>query len=186
MTEQLVNTSGKKYVIEAALGAAQAALLFVPITFLADIISWIDDRLICTLLVIILSASFYGTALVSASKRQFMLKWLLSVPVTIVLWHYFIQTNFSIRSLNWIFPGYGSPSAGGKFASTFLLFLQFGCCFITWGIALAFSRVKGRKCQNCIEILQKAVCSIICIGIVITVVVLESVFPPYASLSLWG
>lgn len=187
MNDDLITNSKRKYIGEIILGAVQAAVLFLPMTFLVDIVSWKDDQYIYTFLIIGISALFYGIALVSRSMGQFVLKWLLSLPVSATLWYYFVQTHFSIRSLNWVFPDYGKQSAGGAFASAFFMVVQFGSCFLTWCIACFYSgRSKDGRKSPFLDILQKAVCSSICIGIAVIVVVLERTFPSYYSLSIWG
>ncbi|MGN0597158.1 MAG: hypothetical protein ACI4J1_07510 [Ruminiclostridium sp.] len=149
------------------------ALFFVPAVFLSDIIFWKTDWLV--LVYVAFMAALYGFALISKSRLQALFKWLASLPFAYLAFQYFWSTKYALRSLNWVFPGYGKQSAGGAFASMGITVLFGILCIAAFVIALFmkprnFSRFK--KIQLCL-------CTAAAVCIVIVTLTLEKQFPPY-------
>ena len=42
-------------------------------------------------------------------------KWLLSLPISYLIFQYFWKTNYAVRALNWVFNDYGEQSEAGNF-----------------------------------------------------------------------
>lgn len=119
-------------------------------------------------------------AVYSETVRSSVFKFILSVPITVLFWRIQIEMQFSIRSLNWIFPGYGKPSAGGSFAKfillcslTFFIFVGIIC-----GVILSGRKIPNHN-QKILFLIQNSVVSIICIGIVAGIAVLNNIMPMY-------
>ena len=113
--------------------------------------------------------------LLSENRKEVLAKWLLSVPLSNLLLQYFWNTNYAVRALNWVYPGYGMQSAGGRFAGSMLLLIQTVLCGI--GLIAAFSRPQKAD--------RKAAAIRLCIGggctlaVIAAVLLLETQFPPY-------
>ncbi len=176
----------ENYVFEIVCGAIQTATLFFPVSFLINVLSWKDmDILVFGGMGI--AALLYGVALFSRTLGQAMLKWLISLPITVLYWIYFINTHFYVRSLNWVFPDYGQQSAGGSFASSFLLFLLAGLCFLTGLTGIVASCVpKKEKVWRRFGIIRHVVAFAACAVVVVTAIALERIFPSYASIFYAG
>lgn len=152
------------------------ALFFVPAIFLSDIIFWKTDWL--GFAYIAFMAALYGLALISKSKLLALFKWLASLPFAYLVFEYFWNTKYALRSLNWVFPGYGKQSAGGAFASMGLT-VMFGVLCIA-----AFVKALFIKPRNYIlfEKIQLCVCTAAAVCIVIITLFLEKQFPPYTTI----
>lgn len=149
------------------------SVFFVPAVYLASIISWKTDFLEFAYLVF--AAVLYGVTLISKSKRGFLYKWLLSLPLSYLCFQYFWRTNYALRSLNWVFPGYGEQSAGGGFAVAVLM-VSFGFfCLVSMLIALFVKIPKFELFKK----IQVCLCGIFGAVTVIVVVLLEQSFPAY-------
>lgn len=163
--------------IKVILCAVLLSVFFVPTIFLANIISWKTD--ILEFVFLALMAGLFGTALISESKKVFFLKWILSIPLSYLCLQYFWQTDYAVRSFNWIFS-YTQQSVGGKFAGGFLIVVFCILCFISWIIAL---NIKLKPSQwKWFEKIQLCLCSILGVAIVVVVILLEQQFPAYSQL----
>jgi hypothetical protein len=163
----------KLKIVNTIICSATMASVIVSAIFLSEIISISNYLSVFPYLVLV--AIIYAIMLLSESKKNILLKWLISLPFSYLCISYFWRTNYSIRALNWMIPGYGKQSAGGNFANfvtiIFLLFLCLG------GILFAscMSSVKMKpyiKKQSLVGILIQIV-------IVIVVIYLETLFPSY-------
>lgn len=157
------------------LCAALAAVFFVPTLFLEDILAWKSDLL--PILYQIIMACLYGFILTSPSKKIFFLKWAGSLFFSWPCFEFFWQTDFSVRSLNWVFPNYGFQTAGGAFAGTFNMGVFTFFSLIGWVIALSCSSADNNK----LEKIQMRLGGVLGAVIVLVVLELEQGFPPYAS-----
>ena len=150
------------------------ALFFVPAVFLSDIIFWETDWLV--LVYVVFMAALYGFALISKSRLQALFKWLASLPFAYLAFQYFWSTKYALRSLNWVFPGYGKQSAGGAFASMGIMVLFGILCVAAFVIALF---IKPRNYSR-FEKIQLCVCTAAAVCIVIVTLLLEKQFPSYS------
>lgn len=164
----------KKEILTDIISAAEISVIFTSAVFFIDIIS---NRygLLASFVFIAFAAVLYGTALISRSKRSWLIKWAVSIPFSFLVLLYFRITDYSVRSLNWVFPEYGTSSAGGMLASSFLLMIFLAACLIS-GLAALFIKISdsGR--------LRKVLFIIISAFAVITVcvvLILERQFPSY-------
>lgn len=158
------------------LCSAVMSVFYVPTLFLEDIISWKTDKLV--FVYIGFMAVLYGAMLISGSKTEFVLKWVFSLPLSFLVLNYFWKTKFAIRSLNWVFPGYGRQSAGGGFAWMVVMFFFTAFC----GIALFIALLIEPKKIKVFERIQLCVGVITAVFIVITVIRLEQHFPSYEKI----
>ncbi len=177
-----------EYINQVIIGGLQAAVLFLPVWLLMNIISWIDGMpFLVPVFILALLSIFYGAVLFGSTAGQSVLKWVFSLPVTFLIWFCSIRTHFYIRSLNWMIPGYGEQSAGGGFASSFLILLQAVFCFVTFFTAIVCSNtVNNEKKRKFIKAIQNVICPVICVVIVLLVVFLEKSFPSYNSIIYTG
>lgn len=176
------NTIAKKKINigTAVLGALQIAALLVPVFFLDNILLWgIEEDFGITIFVIpALCGIFTGITVYSDTLVQALVKWFFSLPVTAVLWFYSVKTEFYMRSLNWVFPGYGEPSAGGGFAAMLLLFsILFFDIFAVLVGCICSAVIKPSGCKRFFPLVQKILCPIIC-GIILAVFLLLSIAMP--------
>ena len=147
------------------------ALLFVSTVFISELISYGNSE--AGIIYILISALLYGICIISNKKSICIIKWVASVLFSYYIIQYFWNTDFAIRSLNWVFPEYGNQSAGGKFAGMILLEIQM---FIYLICALAGMMIKVKNYKK-ITIIQLAISALFSVGISFSVIVLESIFP---------
>ena len=107
------------------------------------------------------------------------MKWGLSLPISFVMWRYFISNDFYMRSLNWAIPNYGDSTVGGDIAGfiavSSLLFIEMP--FV--GIAIGIShKVKNQKLEKALNVM-KIIASVVCIVITLTVIHLNTIMPQY-------
>lgn len=147
------------------------ALIYVSGIFLSDILSF---SMALTGLYIVFTAALYALAAVGRDSRTAFIKWAVSVPFAYLVIQYFRRTDYAIRSLNWLYPGYGRQSAGGAFAALFNMLALSVLCLP--GI-IAGANAKPEVHKR-LQKIQPAV--IISADIIITsaVLILESRFPP--------
>lgn len=162
-------------------GAFQIAVLLLPVHFLNEIVSMKTDYVMIPFAIIpIISALFTGLSVYSKSLKQAFSKIFLSIPFTILFWYVQIQIQFSLRALNWIYPGYGKSSAGGNFANFIILCSLTFCGFIALVIFTIISAVNiSEKKQTVLLNLQKYLALPVCIIVVAVIIVLNNVMPMY-------
>lgn len=152
------------------------AVQYVSAIFMTELLSCKSSLLavLCTLL----TAAVWTVLLLSESKRDVLLKWLLSVPLCYPVLLYFWHTHFAVRALNWALPGYGSQSAGGAFAGSLLVVLLAAFCAIGLLAALARPQEPSPK-REAIRLGIGAGCTVITVA---AVLLLGIQFPPYEAI----
>lgn len=165
-------------------GAFQIAVLLLPAHFLNAIVLLKTDYVMIPFAVIpVISAILTGLSVYSKSLKQAFAKIFLSVPFTVLFWYVQIQIQFSLRSLNWIYPGYGKSSAGGNFADFMILCSLAFCGFIALIIFTVLSAVNiSEKKQAVLLNLQKYIALPICIAVIAVIIVLNNIMPIYSPL----
>lgn len=146
--------------VDIVSGGVQAAILFYPSWVIADMLSWKTNYL--SFIFILAAAVFYGLAMLSRTWSHTLIKFGISVIAAIPVYQYFYMTNYTLRALNWVLPGYGKPSAGGGFASVILLMFLLIACFITTVLGIVFQQeiIDDSKFQRLIR-LKTVICTII-------------------------
>lgn len=165
---------------EIIWGAFVTATMFMPVHYLSNILSWKFNVEIIILFVIpLLCGVFMAAALFSEKVRYALMKWGLSLPISFVMWRYFISNDFYMRSLNWAIPNYGDSTVGGDIAGfiavSSLLFIEMP--FV--GIAIGIShKVKNQKLEKALNVME-IIASVVCIVITLTVIHLNTIMPQY-------
>lgn len=126
-----------------------------------------------SLVYMVFVAALYGFALVSRNKRAWLLKWGVSIPFSFLILQYFRITDYSIRALNWVFPGYGRPSGGGQFATAFMTILFTAMCLISGLISIFISSRTSVRFKR-IQFIAVLLFSVLTVG---AVLMLEMQFP---------
>lgn len=151
----------------------ELAVMYITTIFLSEIISYRFSMLGFAYMFFI--SIVYGFAMMSRSKKEALIKWALSLPFSYLVIQFFWRTQFAIRALNWVFPGYGKQSAGGKFAGFIEVCVLSLLCLIT-GVAALF--VKPKKCDdNGLDKIQMIICTVVTLGIIVAVLVIEGCLP---------
>ena len=75
-------------------GAFQISVLFLPVMFLNEIVSWLIDSRILLYLIVLLPAVVSFLAVFSRNMRRAGLKWLVSVPFTGIWFLFFRLSGF--------------------------------------------------------------------------------------------
>lgn len=171
--------------VDIVSGGVQAAIIFYPSWVIADILSWKTNYL--PFIFILAVAVFYGLAMLSRTWRHTFTKFGISVIAAIPVYQYFYLTNYTFRALNWVLPGYGKPSASNGFASVMLLLFLLTACFVT----VVSTNVSQQKIKYDLKFkrlfrLKTVVCTIICIGIIAAILIMERRFPVYTVLDNFG
>ncbi len=164
----------KRDLFKDILFAAFLAIIFVSAIFISQIISYKNEMWFIYELFI---ALLYCFALISNKISDTIFKWLFSLPFSYVVLQYFWKTEYAMRGLNWVFPYYGEPSAGGNFAGFIqLCFLLLGCaiCMI---VAFTTSTSDKIKKYKSFEKIQMIVCGVLGVAVVLAVIILEQQFP---------
>lgn len=168
----------KKDIFKDILFAAFLAIIFVSTIFISRIISYTNEM---AYIYEAIAALLYGLALISNKISDTIFKWLFSLPFSYIVFQYFWRTEYAIRSLNWVFPDYGEPTAGGNFDGFFELCFLLFCCLITMWIAFAITKTLAvsDKEKNCkiFKIIQAIVCGVAAAAIIAVVIILEQQFP---------
>lgn len=164
------------------LCSAAMSVFFVTTLFLADIISWKNDK--AALAYVIFMVVLYGI-MIYGHFVYYFIKWVISLPLSYLVINYFWKTNYAVRSLNWMFPGYGKMSAGGGFAFGVITVGFVIACFISMGIAFFLSaaslNVKAEKVAV-FEKIQLGLGVLLSVFIIALTVALERKFPSYESI----
>lgn len=171
--------------VDIVSGGVQAAIIFYPSWVIADILSWKTNYL--PFIFILAVAVFYGLAMLSRTWRHTFIKFGISVIAAIPVYQYFYMANYTFRALNWVLPGYGKPSASNGFASVMLLLFLLTACFVT----AVSTNVSQQKIKYDLKFkrlfrLKTVVCTIICIGIIAAILIMERRFPVYTVLDNFG
>ena len=153
--------------------SATMSVITVSAIFLAEIIGIANELFRLPYLLVV--AVIYAAMLLSESKKQLLLKWVLSLPFSFFCFEYFWQTHYSIRALNWIIEGYGTQSAGGNFSGFIVLILLLVLCFA--GMIFAYSK-SSEKIKRYIKV-QSLTGIWIFMLMIIVVAYLETQFPAY-------
>ncbi len=174
----------KKEFLHILLCSVLLAVFSVPTLFLGQIISYKYDVLqfiYCGLMAVL-----YFFMILSDKLVKILIKWLISLPVSYLLFLYFWKTDYAVRALNWIFEGYGKMSAGGGFA--FLFYLGVFCFFYALSILLSVFCVYPIKVSNYdrLKKIQLYVGSVTGVTVIAVTLLLESVFPSYSSIFYTG
>ncbi len=164
----------KKDLLKDILFAVFLAIIFVSAIFISQIISYKSEILFIYEIFI---ALIYGFALVSNKISDTIFKWLFSLPFSYIVLQYFWKTEYAMRGLNWVFPYYGEPSAGGNFAGFIQLCFLLLCCAISMVVFFTMTKSYKIKKYKSFEKIQMIVCGVLGVAIVLTVVILEQQFP---------
>ena len=162
------------------IGAVQLATLYIPAHFLNMLLSYTTDSEISLFIVPVFLGVLSSIAVFSNSKVEALFKCVFSIPVAIIFWLFMVDIEFTIRALNWVFPDYGNPSAGGNFAGFIVLSITSILNFFSIVIGLLSShKLKNEKIDKGFYLL-KGICSIICIAILLSILVLNFIMPQYS------
>ena len=162
--------------------AFSMALLYISSLFLVDMIFF--RSAVWAIIFSVVTAMVYCFYMISNNKLFCLLKWGLSIPFSYVAIKWFWSVNFSVRALYWLDPEYGNLSGGSAFAAgSMLIALSF--LFLIAGIIGAVIGqemiVKLRRTDTGFELIQVITAVVISIVIIIIVISLEGVFPPYET-----
>lgn len=135
------------------------------------------------------SALLCFCVLFSNSSKTALKKWSCSIPFTLIFYFVLAATNFDVRLINRLLPGYGHLSAGAGFA----FIIEFGLFTIAQGIAnllaIACSNpLNAGGLQKMCSIIQIVILPIVCIIIVFAVLYLELTMPTWKEIyySVYG
>ena len=175
----MVKIMNIKGFISAIVSAVEISVFYVSTIFIADIVS---DKygFAAAVVYMVFAAVLYGIALISRNKKEWLLKFGASIPFSLLCLLYFRLTDYSIRALNWVFPDYGLPSAGGQFASSFLFVIFSVMCLICLMISL-FIRIKDYEKFSKIQLV---ITSVFAVLIICAVLILERQFPSYEYIAV--
>lgn len=168
--------------------AVELAILYFPLLFLSDLIEEV-----CPFANIYVqstaSALLCFCVLFSNSSKTALKKWSCSIPFTLIFYFVLAATNFDVRLINRLLPGYGHLSAGAGFA----FIIEFGLFTIAQGIAnllaIACSNpLNAGGLQKMCSIIQIVILPIVCIIIVFAVLYLELTMPTWKEIyySVYG
>ncbi len=123
----------------------------------------------------VIVAIIYTALLISERKKIVLMKWVMSLPFSILCFGYFWKTNYAVRALNWVIKDYGRQSAGGNFTGfiglVILLFL------LLTGIAAA--NIKSSEKIKKYTDTQTLAGFLIGVLNIVVVISLETQFPSY-------
>ena len=168
--------------------AVELAILYFPLLFLSGLIEEV-----CPFANIYVqstaSALLCFCVLFSNSSKTALKKWSCSIPFTLIFYFVLAATNFDVRLINRLLPGYGHLSAGAGFA----FIIEFGLFTIAQGIAnllaIACSNpLNAGGLQKMCSIIQIVILPIVCIIIVFAVLYLELTMPTWKEIyySVYG
>lgn len=170
----------KNDVIRDLILGAELAVFYVSAIFLETIINDTCGFGV-TIIYLLGVAALYGFTLVSKNKIEWLLKWVVSIPVSFLVLLYFRKTNYAIRALNWILPGYGRDSAGGRFVAGFLFMILSALC-VVGGIISLFAEKEKYDYVNGVQLIAS---SLLAVVIIVAVLAPESMFPSYERVMMY-
>lgn len=160
-----------KEILNTVALACSASVFYVTAIFLSEIISIKSTFL--ALAYIVATGLVYLFAMIGKDKKNVLIKWLISIPVSLLIWWFFIRSEYSLRALNWVIPEYGRRSAGGNFAGLFNLVILSSLC-LCGIVGSLFVRPKNYERFRKIQL---PVCMILMVMIIAAVFILERQFP---------
>lgn len=160
-----------KEVIRSIAGALCLAVMFVSSIFLIAAISYKSEP-VAVIYALFISVVYFLT-LISPDKKKWLIKYLLSIPLSFGIITYFWKTDYSVRALNWAYPEYGRFSAGGNLNGLMQVVLFSGISLVAIIVSLFIKPKKG----NAFNKLQNIVCLAATAAVVIFTLLLEAQFP---------
>lgn len=163
-------------------GAFSIAILFLPSHYLITALSLKTSGVAFAVILLCGAMSFF--AVLSESVGQAGLKWLISLPITLVFWVYLVETQFSLRILNWTVRDYGKSNAGDSMFFMFMLLTHLGAVGCALGTGLVISGlskyIKSEKTLNAVSIIKKA-CEVAVVVIAAAILLLDMAMPMYRT-----
>lgn len=161
--------------------AFSIAVLFLPSHFLITAIS-LKTAVGVAFAVILLCGAMSFFMVLSESVGQAGLKWLISLPITVVFWIFLVKIQFSLRILNWTVRDYGTSGAGDSMFFMFLLFTHLvtvGCALLI-GLCMsgASKHVKSEKTLRTVSTI-KIICGVTVVVIAAAILLLDMAMPAY-------
>lgn len=122
--------------------------IYVSAFFWASVLAFFNNGISIAVLLLILANIIVGLLMASESHRYAFYKWLISLPVGIITFLIYRETNFLYYWLNRIIPGYGNLSAGGGFALLFFMVFYLLSFLIAIIISFYITRQKMKKVNS--------------------------------------
>lgn len=157
--------------------AFSIAILFNPSHILITALSL--KNMYVALAAILLCGVMSFFAVLSESVGQAVLKWLISLPISVVFWIFLVKIQFSLRILNWTVQDYGKSSAGDRMFFMFLLLIHLGAVVCALGTGCGLSKsVKSEKKLEFVSIIKK-ICGAAVVVIAAAILLLDMAMPAY-------
>jgi len=174
--------------------AVELALLYLPLLFISEGIAkaYPFDTSACYIIAVLIlplvSALLCFFVLISENPKTALKKWGLSVPFTLAFYAFLYFSDFRVRLINTLYPGYGRESAGGGFAFM-VTFFAFSI-FQIFGNLLA-AGMSGRienRAQKLRRVTQNMIVPTICAVILVSVLYLHLTMPTWEAIyqSVYG
>ncbi len=123
-------------ILSTAMLSACMAVTYMSALFLGAAVSY-RFALPVTFVFFGLMAVIYLLTAISRDRKTALIKWLISIPLAIPVWYWFVIREYASRALNWAFPDYGSQSGGGATAVVFLWAVFTGLCSVAILVSIA-------------------------------------------------
>lgn len=135
-----------------------------------------------------LSAFFSFCTLLSDDENTTWKVWFRSILFTFAFYLLFYFSDFSVRLLNLVYPGYGRPSGGSSFAAMVEFFGLSISCGLADILAVALSGTLSPRMIKFLSPIRRIVLPLICALLVLLVFYLELTMPSWESiyLSVYG
>lgn len=171
--------------------AAELAVLGLPLYSLAELGLPLPGQLTeAWLFLLSLAGGLLSfCALLSGSTKTALKKWALSIPFTAAFCLFLAHTDFQLRLLNTVLPGYGRLSGGGGFSSFLYLVIFLGVQGLANLLAASFSaEAAAGWVRKPLAVMRAAVVPAICAAILLAVLYLELTMPSWEAIyySVYG
>ena len=122
-------------------------IIYVSAFFWAMVLTYIHNGIAFTFafILLIFANVIVGLLMASERHRYAIYKWLISLPVGIITFLIYRETNFLYDWLNRITPGYGNLTPGGGFAFLFFMMLYLLSFLIAIIISINITNQKIRR-----------------------------------------
>ncbi|MBQ8966225.1 hypothetical protein [Ruminococcus sp.] len=170
-------TMKKNEMSSVFISAAEMAVFFISSIFFSRIIdetAGFIPAVICQ----IFAAVLFGFALMSRTDKIMLIKLGVSLPISLLILRFFLKTRFSIRALNWLYPGHGIYSFYNGPRSAVMSVILTALCALSFAIVLNM-RKKGNEGHEKTKFIVTTVSAVL---IVAAVIVFELLLPSYASI----
>lgn len=165
-----------------AFDAFQISVLFFPVHILFNALFYMFDNYHIEFFALFICSVLSFFVILSDSVKCAGLKWLLSLPITLVWIMDLRISQFNIRILNWLMPDFGEPNMGdfGLASITLMIYAVITVIALSIGLAMCdfIAYINSETAYKIISFIKK-VCAVVSIVLAAVILLLSIGMPAY-------